>query len=47
MKIRTRKKSQLVYPKNLELLFLFQDLLGRGLAVWKKRQRAKNPCQYI
>lgn len=28
--------QELVEPENLEKLFLFQDLLGRGLKSWKR-----------
>ncbi len=35
----TKRRSSPAEPKNLEGLFLFQDLLGRGLEVWKKKRK--------
>ena len=39
-----RKKHQLeskalVVPENLKIVFMYQDLLGRGLKAWKKKKR--------
>ena len=32
-----RISQELVQPENLELVFLYQELLGRGLKAWKMK----------
>jgi len=32
------ESKNIVQPKNLELLFMYQELLGRGLQEWKKKK---------
>lgn len=31
--------SEFVKPENLEKMFLYQELLGRGLKAWKKKNQ--------